>query len=59
MISLFVDGQADAFLAGPRSHRSFGLEDLALDRQRVQVRPSSQYFCCLLIADREATRSLL
>ena len=50
----FVDGKADAFLAGapqPQELRSRKIGHVIVDT--VQDRPWSQYFCCLLIARRE------
>lgn len=51
---LFVDGKADAFLAGPpqpQELRSWKIGHVIVDT--VQDRPWSQYFCCLLVARRE------
>jgi NitT/TauT family transport system substrate-binding protein len=50
----FVDGKADAFLAGPPQPQELRARKIGhVIINTIQDRPWSQYFCCLLIATRE------
>jgi len=51
---LFVEGQADAFLAGPprvQELRTRKIGKIIVDLPRD--RPWSQYFCCMIVANRD------
>jgi NitT/TauT family transport system substrate-binding protein len=57
MMQFFIDGKADAFLAGPPQPQELRARKIGHSVvNTVQDRPWSQYFCCLLIADRDFTR---
>jgi NitT/TauT family transport system substrate-binding protein len=53
----FVDGKADAFLAGPPQPQDLRSQKVGhVIINTVQDRPWSQYFCCFLLARREFAR---